>query len=142
MLRKGGVWVGVGYQSYDLGEYNDWRWIENRIESPAIFIFLEEWAIMLDILLPLRCIHLRNLVHHSCCSISTRVEHSQAVLVRPPQFISDEKLGLETAVNDTIAWFDASPEHSKEKFEAKLKSSLLTQLPRNSIESLGQTNLP
>lgn len=76
------------------------------------------------------------------CSISTRVEHSQAVLVRPPQFISDEKLGLETAVNDTIAWFDASPEHSKEKFEAKLKSSLLTELPRNSIESLGQTNLP
>jgi heat shock protein 1/8 len=36
-------------------------------------------------------------------------------------FFNDEKLKLETAVNETISWFDASPERSKEEFEEKLK---------------------
>ena len=36
-------------------------------------------------------------------------------------FINDEKLKLETAVNETISWFDGSPEGSKEEFEEKLK---------------------
>ena len=36
-------------------------------------------------------------------------------------FVNDEKVKLETAVNETISWFDASPEGSKEEFEEKLK---------------------
>jgi heat shock protein 1/8 len=36
-------------------------------------------------------------------------------------FVNDEKVTLETAVNETISWFDASPEGSKEEFEQKLK---------------------
>ena len=37
-------------------------------------------------------------------------------------FVNDEKLKLETAVNETISWLDASPaEGSKEEFKKKLK---------------------
>jgi L1 cell adhesion molecule like protein len=36
-------------------------------------------------------------------------------------FLNNDKLKLETAVNETISWLDASTEGSKEEFEEKLK---------------------
>ena len=63
-------------------------------------------------------------------------------------FINNDKLKLETAVNDTISWFDASTEGSKEMFEEKLKeleaiaNPISQKLYRITSVSNGLHNLP
>ena len=63
-------------------------------------------------------------------------------------FINNDKLKLETAVNDTIFWLDASTEGSKEVFEEKLKelaaiaNPIAQKLYRTTSISNGLHNLP